>query len=453
MGNGLLAFAAGLGRGYLSAKEKDLERERQATLDSQNKQLFDARMAEVAQVKNDRKSLADAGKLATVSPGFAIQSEGQLSLQPDEATANFAASQQASEDGGEAPAVVPALNLSAGTQSRSFARDVGLADANAAATEYNLGREQRVVDAKFAMGDPIGAMQFDASAKQASLANMELPLKKQQTAQKLRDEGALATSKAMLIGRPSLVREIFNQQGDMRLDKDPIVKKQVRDIPGVGKIDTFDYEGTLVGKDGKTEPFKINSHDFAMSILPYKDFMEASRKLVKSDADIESRSDLLELKGKQITLNNELGLARIEAAQAKLASGGAPTREERLRYTNLFSDAGRRMHESQKTAATLSKSLSEQAVMNGNAPDTPEMKSTRQQLADLQNDYNSYKEERTTYQALLAGSQGAAKPGLASGKPGSSASTMPQPKNKADYDKIPKGASYIYTDGSTRVKS
>jgi hypothetical protein len=67
MGNGLLAFAAGLGSGYLKAQQRDYERTRQDVLDAQNKELHDANMDQLNLAKKQRLGLADAAAPAVVN--------------------------------------------------------------------------------------------------------------------------------------------------------------------------------------------------------------------------------------------------------------------------------------------------------------------------------------------------------------------------------------------------
>lgn len=79
-------------------------------------------------------------------------------------------------------------------------------------------------------------------------------------------------------------------------------------------------------------------------------------------------------------------------------------REERLRYTSLFQDAGRRQAEAQKSYNTL---IKERAYANAK-PDSPQA----QELESLRDAIKQYGEERKTYQSMLAegASKGAEKP-------------------------------------------
>lgn len=82
-------------------------------------------------------------------------------------------------------------------------------------------------------------------------------------------------------------------------------------------------------------------------------------------------------------------------------------REERLRYTSLFQDAGRRQSEAQKSLNTLMK---ERSYANAK-PGTPQY----EELQSLRESIKQYGDERKTYQSLLAtGGEGQA--GLSSVK-------------------------------------
>ncbi len=67
MSSSMLSLLAGLGNGYLKGTRQSLEDERQAKLDNQNTQLFDARMADINRANTDRQALSDAAKPATAN--------------------------------------------------------------------------------------------------------------------------------------------------------------------------------------------------------------------------------------------------------------------------------------------------------------------------------------------------------------------------------------------------
>ena len=67
MSSSMLSLLAGLGNGYLKGTQKRQDDERQAKLDNQNTQLFDARMADINRANTDRQALSDAAKPATAN--------------------------------------------------------------------------------------------------------------------------------------------------------------------------------------------------------------------------------------------------------------------------------------------------------------------------------------------------------------------------------------------------
>lgn len=501
MGNGLLAFAAGLGSGYLSAKENNLERERQSRLDAQNQQLFDMKMADATRANQDRAKLAEAGRTATVDNGAVLGlADGTQTAYSDPGVANSDFRQLRSADQAtgnqtlaQTPLVVPPLppglaggqipqannpsaytapdstssladgvmpqapQSSAVVNGKSYGSD--FKGAQTAADTFNAGRTQRVIDAKYGIGDPSGALSMEANALRTKELGLSVD-EKQAQAERTKFNDTLM-NRARVIGVGQAIAELGTKTSVGGLDGST-VKYAVDEAKGVQTLAQIDGSGKVVGQkqypvgpygdawmlhDASQTPL-ADQVKFNIEQQKYGDTRLDKAETVRHNKATEANA------ADKTAMGLEIATIRLQAAKDRLANGGAPSKEERLRYTNLFSDAGRRMAETQKTAATLTKSLNEQTTMNGKAPDTPEITATRQQLAGLQNDYNSYKEERATYQALLAGSQGTAKPGLGSGKePTATATSLPRPANKAEYDKIPKGASYIYTDGTTRVKN
>lgn len=79
------------------------------------------------------------------------------------------------------------------------------------------------------------------------------------------------------------------------------------------------------------------------------------------------------------------------------AAAGMPSREERLRYTSLFSEAGRRMSDAQKALSALRKD----PLYATAKPGTPQ----HQEMEELRGTITQLGEERKTYQSMLAGSQ------------------------------------------------
>lgn len=199
MGNGLLAFAAGLGSGYLTAKQRGLEQQALEEERAMRRVAFENQQDEVIRLKRERASLADAGKLATVNPDGAVLSlaDGTQTAYGDAGAANSDFRQLRSADaatGNQTLATTPIppvpatpdrpASLSDGTmpQAPVSAPVVNnkaygtLADANAAAAALNTPEAivARQAAALNAMGHPERASALVAGAKQAKLADYQL---------------------------------------------------------------------------------------------------------------------------------------------------------------------------------------------------------------------------------------------------------------------------------------
>jgi hypothetical protein len=126
--------------------------------------------------------------------------------------------------------------------------------------------------------------------------------------------------------------------------------------------------------------------------------------LSQRDAANETRMAIAQLRAEAQNARTQAlydsAMARVEAmeARAKAASGsGNIGREERLRYTTLFTDAGRRLAETRKTLSTLQKSAL--FSMNSQQEGTSEYV----QKKELEEAIKNYQEERSMWQGLLSG--------------------------------------------------
>jgi hypothetical protein len=130
-----------------------------------------------------------------------------------------------------------------------------------------------------------------------------------------------------------------------------------------------------------------------------------------------------------------------ESAAKGAAGSGGLSREERMRYTTLLSEASRRMTEDQKALAALQKDPMYSMAKPG-SPQQIELQGLRDSIAALT-------EERKTYQGMLVGSQVQNSPPAATVEPG-------QPLRKLagadEYAKLPSGTRFIDPNGKVRVK-
>lgn len=358
MGNGLLAFAAGLGSGYLNGQQRQEEQKRIDEDRGMRKQEFDARMDAANREKESSVRLANA---ATPMKATEV-----TDIDPN----NPAAPRRTS------------FSLSDG-------RSVGTREeADAAAKDYNApeATDRRIGLAMAQSGKPLQAKQYENAVTQGKRDTARFTQEQHDVARKMADEGVFDSVKALRTGNGAGFADAFNKNGNFKIEGQPEVVKENREIPGIGTVPTYTAKFNLVHPDGKVTTETRNSHDLAMQTMPYEKAIEMQRKGTDSDNKATYQSGLLD--------------ARERVLAAKEASGsGQPSREERLRYTSLFSDAGRRLSEAQKALVTLQKdpSFSRKSAK----PGTPEA----QQLQDLQETIKSHRDERTLYQGMLSGSQ------------------------------------------------
>jgi hypothetical protein len=188
------------------------------------------------------------------------------------------------------------------------------------------------------------------------------------------------------------------------------------------------------------------SKEFRAEAGEYRQQNLEAAKVVRMEDQTKEQKRANDIRDKEATAreDNRDRLAAVAEARQTLAerksngSDGKLGREERLKYTSLFAESGRRMSDVQKSMSTITKSLTELTKYNAGQPDTPEITEARDQLKSLKGDYDSYKDERSTYQSLLAGTDGkepAAKPD-------------PAPKPAPEADKFIPGKKYKDAKGN-----
>ena len=178
MANGLAAFAAGLGSGYLTAQQRGRDQERQDRQDAQTSELHGLRMDEVNAAKNLRMGLADAVKPATLNesaPTLAMADGTKTAYDSadtagadfrqlrrnDEATGQQTLARATLADGVNLPGETVAAAPTPGIALNGKAFDGDITQARAAQTAYNTPQAQalRIGTAYSADGKPVGAMQ------------------------------------------------------------------------------------------------------------------------------------------------------------------------------------------------------------------------------------------------------------------------------------------------------
>lgn len=440
----LLSLAAGFGGGYLQGKQRNRNNEREDRIDAQNTELHNARMDEINAGRQQRISLADAVAPRTADTGTVVDGGQTTEFYKDPAQVTpelqqdrqIEAEMRAEQAGQPAPTLAqakPGFGVKAGSKSQIRTDKPDLAAENS--PDAKLKRQIEVIQTT----DPAKAITLANAAldqKQKIQAEADKSMYRRingfQTPQEMADfmteyphdgMGGKFKSKAV----PSADGKTWSFIG---IDKDGNEVK----IPGEY---TNDDDGMVRAREALASRFGDPNRRLEF----YKWDQEMGRK--KGAAAETARHN---------SVMESAATKRADAAMkaAGASGGGNLNREERIRYTTLFNDAGRRLGESKKTLATLQKSalFMTQARTEG----SPQA----QQMQELQDSIKGYEEERALYQGLLAGSQAPQGKGgggaPAAPKPAADGGQPAQPTTQADYDALPKGARYM-RDGKVYIKN
>lgn len=469
------ALAGGLdgfvrGKMYKQRQDRDNE-ERELALAERQERLDDLRAR-----RNERMALANAAAPATVNDQGATLSLADGTSKaygmPEAASiagSDFRQLRAADAQTGNAtlatdPAGAPVAPQQAITLAGKAYPTREAADA--AATAYNAPEAtiERVAHAQMAT-DPAKAISLQNAAATQKHNAIKFSAEQTALAKKLKDEGVLEGLQALRRGDGKAMVEAFNKSGAYKIDGEPSITPEERELPGVGKIPSYTATFKMLGPDGKPRDMRINSHDLSMQLMPYEKALELQRKGVDSEAKHANQAAMLDVKRSQVEMAGQVAEARIAALNATAAArntkgkADGTSREERLRYTTLYTEAGRRMNDTQKAISTLQRDRS--FMRKATTPGTPEA----EELAAAKANLASLSEERKLYQGLLAGEAGgssasladAEKPGKAGGKPAPAAkpaATTEPPKitSKAERDALAKGAKYRAPDGQVYIK-
>ncbi len=379
----------GYTRGLQMKDEKERREKEDAWTQEERQHIRDARQRDAAM----RAGLADAMKPAQVDAGQVVtDSAGSNAFTKDADAAAVMQDMAETKSGGAGLSAATRVNQSAYTDPTQ---------AKAAADEYNstgatLGRASAAV----MPFDPAKGLQLRTGADQAQEAER---VKRE----RIKTEGVVETVRSMRTGDPTAVKQAFNAGGEYKIDGDLTVKKEKRKAPWGEDVDTFTYTGTVVDAQGNKHPITRNSLDMMIQSIPFKDLFNTEAEAGQTRA--KHGMTLAEIKAR--------GSEDRQTAVVKertTTSNNNPTREERLRYTTLFSEAGKRMSEAQQA---LNKLQSDPAFMVfANKPGSPQA----MQLQGLQDSIKAYAEERTMYQGMLgnAVSAPAGGMGLSNAAPG-----------------------------------
>ena len=336
--SGVLAFLAGAGQGYLKQSEIEEDRklrQKDQAWQDESRNRTRAQWADEDRLQGD---LRNAGAPAEVVAGpLGDQSQGPpvpFAGTPGETPAQF----RVVAHGG--------VNQTFDTQDA----------AKAAQAEYGApgAVQQRRIMALEQNG------QFD-KAGQAREAQGKLA----EQARKYAEEGYSDALAKLRAGDGAGAAAAFNRSGQLKVQGDVSITPKEIDVPGVGKIKSYDATFQVIGPDGKPREVTLNSHDASMASMGYEKQLELQRKGSDSEAkanqmiaNLENAGKRLELQGKMTEANIALREAQALRASA-LASGGAggggrgtpaderERKEARISITAEMGSLTRQIHEKQ----------------------------------------------------------------------------------------------------------
>ena len=294
-------------------------------------------------------------------------------------------------------------------------------------------------------------MSLQNSHLQGKKAQMDMDELMRTRRKSIETEGLINTARASRTGDVKAVTEAFNATGDWKVDGELKVTPEKKKAPWGGPdLDTFTYTGTIKGPDGATKQVRLNSLEAMTQLMPFKDMFEVEAKHGAAQNEHANRVSLEGVRHgydmKEIAARGGQDRATADHKRRTGADKTPLTREERMRFTTLFTESGRRMSDAQKALNTLVT----QSGRRANTPGTPE----HEQATQLRDSIKSYGEERSTYQALLSESQTA--PGVKGPSGGSGARKDGKPPSittREDYDKLGRGQRYVAPDGQIRIKN
>lgn len=340
---------------------------------------------------------------------------------------------------GAAP--VAAASFRVGNQSFDNAAAANAAAATMNSPEAIAGRQAAVYQQR---GMPAEATALES--KQAALQKAALELKK---------SGVIDGVNALRQGNKDQAIKALKNSGMFNIDGDVTMAPSEIEVPGVGKIKTYDLNFTAKNPDGTTTPMTLNSHTLAMGMMPYEKQLEIMRKGTEGASKAEDRLNRIEIAAQRADAATMLA----EARAAKLAagggggSGGSGDREYRLQLQNMQGNVAREIRELDANIKTLR----DTEIQVPGKPPSPQMQELIRQRSELSQRRTALNDE---FVSLAEKKAGSGNPNLAAQRSQKPAQTVDTPRGKAtkietkeQYDKLPSGAMYIAPDGSTRKKN
>lgn len=332
---------------------------------------------------------------------------------------------------------------------------IAAATFNVAGTDYATRPEalaaQQAYNSPQAMAGRVASEYQKAGQPDKAFVTMEQQARMLKAAEDMKAKGVDETLRLFRSGNKDGTIAGIKKAGLFDIaDGDITMAPREIDMPGVGKVNTYDITMPIRGADGKVTPQTINSHQASLAYLPYEKQLELQRKGTDSEARAENRAAQLDLKRQQVETAVELAAARIARLQAGGGGGGGggggSQRERRITTQAQMGNVNREIRE---LDANLKNLTSDPIQAKKNEPEIQELRLQRAQLVEQRNVLN----EEFTDIARTSGSKSAGAGVKAPKMVGTSQGKVPQIADKAQYDKLPKGAKYQAPDGSVRTKN
>lgn len=269
-GSPLLSLAAGLGTGYLNTKKQIAEQARIDEDRAMQREERQLRLDDARQLRDQNAAVATAGK------PIGVQEVAGTDLAPGEM--------------GPSPTAPTLGGFKVGGSSY-----LDRTQANAAAATENTPEAQtsRIAAAYRANGAPDKALTLENAAFTQKIAKEKYTQDQKDRASKYKQEGLIDAAKALRAGDAAGVFQAFNAGGDFKLGGQPEITREDREVPGIGKIPTYNAKVRVLGPDGKVQERVINSHDLSMSLMPFEKTLDFLGKSAKDASDSKYKAGML----------------------------------------------------------------------------------------------------------------------------------------------------------------
>lgn len=442
MGSALGGFAAGLLAGLDRGMVRKKEDERLAAKDARETEIYESAKRDRDRREQDDIALRQAGAPVTVQQGTAVDfGDGQQHGYEDAGVAGSdvrQANRMAEQAGADSGPI--ALSKPAPMVAGKVYGDQGSADKAAAKANEPGAQAERIASTLRSQGKVTEAMKYQEAAQKFADAQWDRDVRQ-----------------AMTRGHEGIAEMLTKSEAG------PFAGKMVRAVPNPdGKTVTYN----IVGPDGSMTPTPytfpadekgIIQAGYGLSRIDpevrYRHMVEEDKLAAENkrkDADLKLRERNLDevkvpLAEARIGLSQAQATAaeaKAEAAAAKAAAGGGTEkvdRENRMRWTTLHGEAGRRLSDANKALRAL---VSDPSFMVfANKKGSPQA----QQLEEVRSDIETYKKDRELYGELLAGEAGkmakAAREGGAAAPapapaPGGATKVPPGTQAERDTDRV-----------------